>query len=104
MPKAVERGTFREDLFYRLRVFDIPIAPLRERAGDILLLSETFLADIGRSFGRPPPGLSKDARAAVLVYHWPGNVRELRNALERAAILCDRRSHPCRTPSPAARG
>jgi transcriptional regulator with PAS, ATPase and Fis domain len=87
--KAVERGTFREDLFYRLQVFDIPLAPLRDRPDDILPLSEAFLDDIGRSFGRPPAGLSIDARAAVLAYHWPGNVRELRNMLERAAILCE---------------
>jgi two-component system response regulator AtoC len=87
--KAVERGTFREDLFYRLQVFDIPLAPLRDRPDDILPLSEAFLDDIGRAFGRPPAGLSIEARAAVLAYHWPGNVRELRNALERAAILCD---------------
>jgi two-component system NtrC family response regulator len=87
--KAVERGTFREDLFYRLQVFDIPLAPLRDRPDDILPLSEAFLDDIGRSFGRPPAGLSIEARAAVLAYHWPGNVRELRNVLERAAILCD---------------
>jgi len=87
--KAVERGTFREDLFYRLQVFDIHIVPLRERTEDILPLSDMFLDDIGRSFGRPLAGLSKDARAALLAYRWPGNVRELRNALERAAILCD---------------
>jgi transcriptional regulator with PAS, ATPase and Fis domain len=87
--KAVERGTFRDDLFYRLEVFDIQIAPLRERPEDIAPLSEMFLDDIGRSFGRPPAGLSKDARAALLAYQWPGNVRELRNALERAAILCE---------------
>src|SRR5207253_9592111 len=87
--KAVERGAFREDLFYRLQVFDIPIAPLRERPEDILPLCDLFLDEIARSFGRPPAGLSEDARATILRYHWPGNVRELRNALERAAILCD---------------
>jgi len=87
--KAVERGAFREDLFYRLQVFDIPIAPLRERPADILPLSDVFLDEIARSFGRPPAGLSEDARAAVLGHHWPGNVRELHNALERAAILCE---------------
>jgi transcriptional regulator with GAF, ATPase, and Fis domain len=87
--QAVERGTFRDDLFYRLQVFDIPLAPLRERPDDILPLSDAFLDEIGRSFGRPPAGLSTEARAAVLIYHWPGNVRELRNALERAAILCE---------------
>jgi transcriptional regulator with PAS, ATPase and Fis domain len=87
--KAVERGDFREDLYYRLQVFDIRIAPLRERTIDILPLSEAFLHDIGKSFGRPPAGLNRDARDALLRYDWPGNVRELRNALERAAILCE---------------
>ena len=85
----MERGDFREDLFYRLKVFDIGIPPLRQRAADILPLSETLLQDIGKSFGRPPAGLTRDAREALLRYHWPGNVRELRNALERAAILCE---------------
>jgi transcriptional regulator with PAS, ATPase and Fis domain len=87
--KAVERGDFREDLFYRLGVFDILIPPLRERPADIGPLSETFLQEIGRSFGRPPAGLTRDARQALLQYGWPGNVRELRNVLERAAILCE---------------
>jgi two-component system response regulator FlrC len=87
--KAVERGDFREDLYYRLQVFDIRIAPLRERRADILPLAEAFLQEIGKSFGRPPAGLTRDAREALLGYDWPGNVRELRNALERAAILCE---------------
>jgi DNA-binding NtrC family response regulator len=87
--RAVERGDFREDLFYRLGVFDIRIAPLRERPSDILLLSETFLQEIGRSFGRPPAGLTREARQALLQYDWPGNVRELRNVLERATILSE---------------
>ena len=87
--KAVERGDFREDLFYRLGVFDIQIPPLRERPSDIVPMSEVFLQEIGRSFGRPPAGLTRDARNALLAYNWPGNVRELRNVLERAAILCE---------------
>jgi len=87
--KAVERGDFREDLFYRLGVFDIQIPPLRERPSDIVPLSETFLQEIGRSFGRPAAGLTREARQALLQYEWPGNVRELRNVLERAAILCE---------------
>ena len=62
---------------------------MRERPSDILPLTETFLQAIGRAFGRPPAGLTRDARNALLRYDWPGNVRELRNALERAAILCD---------------
>jgi len=87
--QAVERGTFREDLFYRLQVFDINIAPLRERRSDILPLSEAMLQDIGKSFGQPPASLAQSAREALLEHDWPGNVRELRNALERAVILAD---------------
>jgi len=87
--KAVERGEFREDLFYRLSVFDIQIPPLRARPADIVPLSETFLQELGRSMGRTSLGLTRDARQALLQYDWPGNVRELRNVLERAAILCE---------------
>ena len=87
--KAVERGEFREDLFYRLGVFDIQIPPLRARPSDIVPMSETFLQQIGRSFGRPPAGLTREARQALLQYDWPGNVRELRNVLERATILSE---------------
>jgi len=86
--KAVERGDFRQDLFYRLQVFDIRIPPLRERRSDIPPLSEALLQDIGTSLARPPAGLTRGARETLLRYDWPGNVRELRNALERAAILC----------------
>jgi transcriptional regulator with PAS, ATPase and Fis domain len=89
LKKAVERRQFREDLFYRLQVFDIKLPALRHRAADILPLSEAFLHDIGRTFGQPPAGLTRDAKEALLRHRWPGNVRELRNALERAAILCD---------------
>ena len=87
--RAMERGDFREDLFYRLQVFDIRLAPLRERRTDIVPLSDAFLQEIAKSFGRPPAGLTRDAREALLQHDWPGNVRELRNALERAAILCE---------------
>jgi transcriptional regulator with GAF, ATPase, and Fis domain len=87
--KAVDRGEFREDLYYRLQVFDIRIPPLRDRRADIEPLGEAFLQEIGRSFGRPPAGLTRDAKEAMIAYSWPGNVRELRNALERAAILCE---------------
>src|SRR5262249_55951097 len=86
---AMERGTLREDLYYRLSVFEITLPPLRERAEDILLLAEAFLTEIGRSVGRPAAGVSQGARDRLLAHHWPGNVRELRNALERAVILCD---------------
>jgi len=87
--KAVEGGTFREDLYYRLQVFEIAIPPLRDRKSDVLPIADAFLQDIARSFGRPPAGLTADAKRALLDYGWPGNVRELRNALERAAILSE---------------
>jgi DNA-binding NtrC family response regulator len=72
-----------------MNVFAIHLPPLRERKDDVLPLSEAFLAEYGRSLGRPPSGISRDARQRLLDYQWPGNVRELRNILERAAILCD---------------
>src|SRR5262249_25956498 len=62
---------------------------LRERPEDILPLSAMFLEDIGRSFGRPPAGMTRETREALRAYAWPGNVRQLRNVLERAAILCE---------------
>jgi transcriptional regulator with GAF, ATPase, and Fis domain len=87
--KAVEQGVFREDLYYRLQVFEIAIPALRDRTSDVLPLADAFLQDIARSFGRPPAGLTADAKRALLAYSWPGNARELHNALERAAILCE---------------
>jgi transcriptional regulator with GAF, ATPase, and Fis domain len=87
--RAMEQGGFREDLFYRLNVFAIRLPPLRDRRDDILPISDAFLSEIGRGLGRPPAGISKDARKRLMEYHWPGNVRELRNILERAAILCE---------------
>ena len=86
---AVESRSFRDDLYYRLHVFEIRLPPLRDRREDILSLAEEFLVEIGRAFGRPPAGISRDARERLLEYAWPGNVRELRNSLERAAILCE---------------
>jgi DNA-binding NtrC family response regulator len=86
---AVERGTFREDLFYRLQVFDIALPPLRERISDIPLLAEHFIGEFGEALGGRPPRLADEAREALLAHSWPGNVRELRNVLERAAILSD---------------
>jgi transcriptional regulator with GAF, ATPase, and Fis domain len=86
---AMRRGEFREDLFYRLGVFEIALPPLRERPDDILELADAFLAEIGATVGRPPTGIARDARDQLLAYAWPGNVRELRNAIERAVILAD---------------
>jgi transcriptional regulator with PAS, ATPase and Fis domain len=87
--RAVERGTFREDLFYRLQVFDIQLPALRERISDVPLLAERFLEEVGQSMGHAPARLTDEAREALLTYRWPGNVRELHNVLERAAILSD---------------
>jgi transcriptional regulator with GAF, ATPase, and Fis domain len=86
---ALARGEFREDLYYRLRVFEIRLPPLRERREDILPMAEAFLEELGPDVGRPAAGISRQAHEALLSYPWPGNVRELRNALERATILCD---------------
>jgi two-component system NtrC family response regulator len=101
---AMARGSFREDLFYRLNVFEIHIPPLRERIEDVPILAESFLEELGRTTGRPAAGISRDAHEWLLSYHWPGNVRELRNAIERAILLCDggliAREH---LPTPVAR-
>jgi transcriptional regulator with GAF, ATPase, and Fis domain len=86
---AISHGTFREDLYYRLSVFEIHLPPLRERPEDIPPLLEAFLDEIGRGVGRPAAGISREARDKLLAYPWPGNVRELRNAVERAVILCE---------------
>jgi len=86
---AVDSGLLREDLFYRLHVFDIVLPPLRERVADIPPLARHFLAEFTRAPGRRPARLSVDALKALTSYDWPGNVRELRNVLERAAIVSD---------------
>jgi transcriptional regulator with GAF, ATPase, and Fis domain len=86
---AIQRGEFREDLYYRLGVFEIALPPLRARLDDIRELAEAFLAEIGESVGRPAAGIARDAKEQLLAYAWPGNVRELRNAIERAVILAD---------------
>jgi len=86
--RAMENGAFREDLYYRLSVFEIHLPALRERPEDIELLAQAFLEEIGGGVGRPAAGLSEDAREQLLAHAWPGNVRELRNAIERAVILC----------------
>jgi DNA-binding NtrC family response regulator len=86
---AVERGDFRDDLYYRLQVFGIALPPLRERPEDIVALTAQFLEDLGRQFGRAPAGITHDAKAALLAHPWRGNARELRNALERAAIVAE---------------
>jgi len=104
---AMQRGEFREDLYYRLGVFEISLPPLRARLDDVLELADSFLAEIGETVGRPAAGISRDAREHLLTYEWPGNVRELRNAIERAVILADggfiRSEHLPVTPRRAGR-
>ena len=87
--QAVEKGTFREDLFYRLQVFDIQLPTLRERLIDVPLLAEHFLTEFAKAVGHRSMHLSDEARDALLAHAWPGNIRELRNVLESAAILSD---------------
>jgi transcriptional regulator with PAS, ATPase and Fis domain len=87
LARAIEKGEFREDLFYRLSVFGIHLPPLRERPEDILPLTEMFLAELGPAVGRPVPGISREAKELLLSYPWPGNVRELRNAAQRLVVL-----------------
>jgi two-component system response regulator AtoC len=89
LQEAMAQGRFREDLFYRLAVFEIHVPALRERGEDILPLAELFRAELEPSAPRPAAGISRDARDWLLAYPWPGNVRELRNAMERAVLLCD---------------
>ncbi|MDQ3828516.1 MAG: sigma 54-interacting transcriptional regulator [Candidatus Tectomicrobia bacterium] len=84
---AVQAGSFRADLFYRLNVFPLTLPPLRERQDDIPLLVECFLAAMAQKLGKPLRGLSAGSMARMLRYAWPGNVREVQNVVERAAIL-----------------
>ncbi len=89
LEKEVEKGNFREDLFYRLNVIPIKIPPLRERKEDIPLLAEFFLKKICKREGIEEKRFSEDAIKALVNYSWPGNVRELENLIERAIILSE---------------
>src|SRR6266481_3848294 len=86
---SVARGAFREDLFYRLQVVPVVIAPLRERRSDIPLLTEHFLDLIRDRLPGRELAISREAMVAMWSYDWPGNVRELENMIERLAILCE---------------
>ena len=87
LKKEVERGRFRQDLYYRLNVFPLEVAPLRERKEDIPLLAAHFLSQACLSLNRPGLRLTKGNLAALGSYDWPGNVREMENVIERAVIL-----------------
>jgi transcriptional regulator with GAF, ATPase, and Fis domain len=90
LAEMVKRGTFREDLYYRLSVIHIEVPPLRDRLDDVPLLADFFLARFRGQAARRISGFAADAIAAMTRYSWPGNVRELRNAVERAVVLGDR--------------
>ncbi len=85
----VREGRFREDLYYRLSVFELYIPPLRERGSDIELLVNHFLEHFKRQHGRPSLTLSPDAKDKLLGYAWPGNVRQLRNVVDSAVVMCE---------------
>jgi len=85
--EAVQRGTLRGDLFYRLNVFGIGLPPLRDRLEDLPLLAQAFISEFNASNERSVAGVAPDAMTIMERYWWPGNVRELRNALERATIV-----------------
>lgn len=89
LEEAVERGEFREDLFYRLSIIPIELPPLRDRGADVLLLADHFLATLAAQYSLPVLEINTELRRALLSHSWPGNVRELRNALERALLLGD---------------
>jgi Nif-specific regulatory protein len=86
---AVKAGTFREDLYYRLHVFELYMPPLRERQADILLLADHFVEKIAATQGKDVRRISTSAIDMLVAYHWPGNVRELENAIERAILVCE---------------
>lgn len=87
LEREIERGNFREDLFYRLNVIPFTVPPLRDRAEDVPLLAGHFLREFSLAYGRRQKDLSGDAIETLMSYHWPGNVRELRNLMERLVIL-----------------
>jgi transcriptional regulator with PAS, ATPase and Fis domain len=87
--RAVERGDFREDLYYRIKLIPIYMPPLRERKEDMPILGKYFIETANREFKRNVQGISKEAEDLLIGYDWPGNVRELKNVIERAVILGD---------------
>src|SRR6266536_1806419 len=87
LDQEIERGNFREDLFYRLNVIPFHVPPLRERQEDVPLLADYFLREFTRAYGRRPKELTDSAYRTLQEYRWPGNVRELRNLIERLVIM-----------------
>ncbi|MDR4509450.1 MAG: sigma-54 dependent transcriptional regulator [Candidatus Brocadiaceae bacterium] len=91
LEEAVEAGTFRQDLYYRLNIIPLMLPPLRERRDDILLLAGHFLSKYAAEYDKPTTGFSPDAIRILLLYDWPGNVRELEHVIERAIVLSNER-------------
>jgi two-component system response regulator AtoC len=89
LEEEVRKGTFREDLYYRLNVLTIKLPPLKQRPEDIPLLCKHFIRRFNKILGKDVHGLSPEAMAQLLNYQWPGNVRELENVLERAMVIAD---------------
>jgi two-component system nitrogen regulation response regulator NtrX len=87
LEEEIERGNFREDLFYRLNVIPFHVPPLRERIEDVRLLADYFLKEFTTAYGRKPKELTEEALRVLEEYPWPGNVRELRNLMERIVIM-----------------
>ena len=87
LPKAIEEGRFREDLFYRLSTISISVPPLRERDADIPLLARKFAADFAEKYTMPQVSFDESARALFMAYRWPGNVRQLKNVVEQIALF-----------------
>jgi two-component system response regulator AtoC len=89
LEEEVSRGTFRQDLFFRLNGISLYVPPLRERVQEIRGLAESFLVQAGRALARgEPPRISGEAMTLLERYSWPGNIRELRNVIDRAVLLC----------------
>ena len=88
LEEQVSKGDFREDLFFRLRVVEMRLPPLRDRGTDVIMLAKAFLKEFSDENGKPIEGLHPDAVEALLNHPWPGNVRELRTAIEHAVVLC----------------
>ena len=86
---AVQKGAFRQDLYYRLNVFFLCLPPLRERRPDILLLADHFVEKYALAHGKDVRRIATTAIDMMMSYHWPGNVRELENCIERATLVCD---------------
>ncbi len=91
LPSEVQKGTFRQDLYFRLAVIPVTIPPLRERKEDISVLAKYFLKEYALEQKKPVPELDEQAIATLLSYSWPGNVRELKNMMQQVSLLCEGR-------------